>query len=197
MRWRRIALCALIVGGCSAPGRSIVVSAGPSAPSGVPSTDVAEGPTTPTAASPVIESDCPGGSVAVGAPPDTPEFLAVVRAVHRDPDNFGEIYVEPNGTVVIQYVGDNAGRSRVEEKVPDDMEVRWQQVRYSRTELGRIQDEIVARRIDGVYWTGSGNACNAVTVGVDEDSLNEIRRLLADEFGDAVHVLASELPIAW
>jgi hypothetical protein len=144
----------------------------------------------------VIESDCPGGTVAVGSPPETPEFLELVGAVHRDPDNFDTIYVDPTGIVVIEYVGDNAGRPAVEKKIPPGMEVRWRQVRYSRTELRRIQDEIMERHLAGVYWTGSGNACNAVTVGVDEDSINEIRRLLAETYGDAVHVVASGPVIA-
>jgi hypothetical protein len=147
--------------------------------------------------SPKIETDCPGGSVAVGSPPESPEFLAVVRAVHRDPDNFGEIYVDPTGIVVIQYVGDNAGRPAVEEEIPGDMEVVWRQVRHSRTELRRIQDEITERRLPGVYWTGSGNACNAVKVGVDEHSIDEIGQLLADNYGDAVYVVPSEPIIAW
>lgn len=152
-------------------------------------------PVTP-AATQVIESDCPGGTVAVGSPPETPEFLAVVRAVNRDPDNFDSIYVDPTGIVVIEYVGDNAGRPAVEEKIPAGMQVRWQQVRYSRTELRRIQDEIMERHLAGVWWAGSGNACNAVTVGVDAGSIDEIRRLLAETYGDAVHVVTSGPVIA-
>lgn len=148
------------------------------------------------AATPVIESDCPGGPVGVGPAPDTPEVLAVVEAVHTDPDNFDTIYFDIHGVMVIEYVGDNAGRAAVEAKLTPEMEVRWVQVRYSRSELQRIQKEIVDRRLDGVYWVASGSVCNAVTVGVDKDSIDEVRQLLAEAYGDAVHVVASGPVIA-
>jgi len=189
---------AVLSGGLRSPidgSGAVPASAAPTETAAEPTGTASAVAVTP-GATPVIESDCPGGSVAVGSPPETPEFLALVGAVHHDPDNFDTIYVDPNGIVVIEYVGDNAGRPAVEGKIPPGLEVRWRQVRHSRTELRRIQDEITERRLAGVWWTGSGNACNAVTVGVDKDSIDEIRRMLAETYGDAVHVVASGPVIA-
>ena len=169
---------------------AVLTSATPTETAAEP-TDTASAVSATPASTPVVESDCPDGAVGVGPAQETPESFAVVEAVHTDPDNFDTVYFDVYGVLVIEYVGDNAGRAAVETKLTPEMEVRWVQVRYSRTELRRIQDEIVDRHLDGVYWVGSGSVCNAVTVGVDEESIDEVRQLLAEAYGDAVHVVAS------
>jgi hypothetical protein len=189
---------AVLSGGWTSPidgSGSVPASAAPRETAAEPTGTASALSATP-AATPVIESDCPGGTVDVGPAQETPEYFAVVEAVNTDPDNFDSIYFDVDGVLVIQYVGENAGRAAVEKKLNPDMEVRWVQVRYSKTELRRIQDEIVGRELVGVYWVGSGSVCNAVTVGVDEDSIDEIRQLLAEAYGDAVHIVASGPVIA-
>ena len=122
--------------------------------------------------------------------------LAVIEAVNADPANFAGVYIEKDGSLVIQYVGADAGRAKVEPTVISGLNVRWEKVDYSRTELSQIAQEIRTLNLKDVYSVSAGTSRNLVIVGVGPNgSLSEVSQLLA-KYGDAVRIeSSSEIPI--
>jgi hypothetical protein len=118
---------------------------------------------------------------------------AIVRAVNTDTDNFGGIYLERG--LVIQYVGDNAGRVAIEQLLIPGVEVRWEQVKYTAGQLRRIMSEIRERHLEGVVWIALDTIHNQVEVGVTPSgSVSEVAQALAT-YGDAVRVEAGAVHI--
>jgi len=122
--------------------------------------------------------------------------LAIVRAVNVDTDNFGGIYLERDGTLVIQYVGANANRAAIDPLLIPGIEVRWERVEHSRSELNRILGAIRhlwdAGALKGVVAIGIDTINNQVEVSVGPGgSVDDVARLLA-KYGNAVRVEAGE-----
>ena len=92
--------------------------------------------------------------------------LAVVEAVDTDTMNFGGIYLDAGNTLVIEYVGANAGRAAVDSILDPRISVRWQQVDRSRAELDEIAASIKDSHLDGVVMIGIDTIHNQVEVTV-------------------------------
>ncbi len=107
--------------------------------------------------------------------------------VHADPVNFGGVYVDEDGALVIQYVGANAGRATVEELLASGVAVRWEKVERSQVDLMRILREVRDRHVEGVFMVSIDTIENQVKVGFDPDaSVGDLAQTLANEYGDAV-----------
>jgi hypothetical protein len=127
----------------------------------------------------------------------------VVGAINRDTVNFGGVYLDENGVLVIQYVGENGGRAAVEQLLPPGAAVRWVKVDRSRVELDRIQTAITDRIAKGeadlgdVFSVAIDTVPNQVLVSLFHGSVSEVSQLLAAEYGDAVRVeFNSDIPVA-
>jgi len=119
--------------------------------------------------------------------PETRRF-AVIHAVNTDPVNFGGVYLEDDGTLVILYVGANAGGAIVE-RLASGMAVRWEKVERSSGELRQAATEIRERSLNGVTWIAIDTIRNRVHVGVGPGgSVADVSRLLAEDYGDGVYV---------
>ena len=116
--------------------------------------------------------------------------LAVIQAVNEDPDNFGGVLVTQDGSIVVFFVGSNAGRAEVESKVGPLLRVEWRHVERSYTDLMRILREISDRNIEGVFALSIDVATNQVSVRVTPPELViRVSLALAPEYGDAVVVV--------
>jgi hypothetical protein len=114
--------------------------------------------------------------------------LPVIEAVNADRVNFGGVFIDNDGTLVIQYYGANAGAAAVEPLIVPGLPVRWEQVTRTREELDRIHAEIVASWPNGVGGIGLDTIKNQVVVTVfDAAILSEITHELA-RYGDAVRI---------
>ena len=117
--------------------------------------------------------------------------LAVVEAVNTDTMNFGGIYLDAGNTLVIEYVGANAGRAAVDSILDPRISVRWQQVDRSRAELDEIAASIKDSHLDGVVMIGIDTIHNQVEVTVSpSDKVGDLLGLLSSEYGAGVNVVA-------
>jgi len=115
--------------------------------------------------------------------------LAVIGAVNTDTENFGGVYIDDDGALVVQYVGSNDGRANVERYVTAGLAVRWVKVERSRAELNRIKTEIRDRHLEEVNMIALDTKNNQIRVFVGTgEAFESIARVLAEEFGDAVAV---------
>lgn len=123
--------------------------------------------------------------------------LWVIGAVNSDPVNFGGVYIDSDAVLVIQYVGANAGRAAVEQRLTPGVAVRWEKVEHNRSELTQIAGEIMDLHLAGVFAISSGTSRNLVIVTVGPSgSVSEVSRVLAAKYGDAVHVeFSADIPV--
>jgi hypothetical protein len=119
--------------------------------------------------------------------PEAPQ-LQVIGAVNSDPVNFGGVYLDGAGTLVIQYVGANLGRAAVEDKLTSGVSVRWDRVERSAADLMRILREIRARDFNGVFAIAIHTMNNQVEVTVSPSEIDHIAQLLESAYGNAVAV---------
>lgn len=122
--------------------------------------------------------------------------IKVVEAVNSDAANFGIPFLADDGVLVLQYFDEEA-RAVIAAQVPQGLEVRWEKVEYSQSELWRIASEIGDLNLDGVFAISTGTSRNRVVVKVGPSgSVDEVRQTLA-AYGAAVLVEgSSDLPIA-
>lgn len=133
-----------------------------------------------------------GGAEDVTGEDLDPAVLAAVEAVNDDPENFGVPSLDDEGVLVIAYVGQNAGRAAVEERLTTAVKVRWEQVKYSWSELRRIRSEIFDLRLDGVFGVSSGTNRNRVVVKVGPSgSVSKVTEALKG-YGEIVVVESSD-----
>lgn len=164
----------------------------PERPSGV-GFDQQQGSLTPQATS-LMQATLPPVTATpsnVSATPATdPEVarLRVIEAVNGDPVNFGGVYLDEAGDLVIQYVGANAGRATVEEVLRPGMSVRWDKVDRSHADLMRLLRQVRERNLDGVSAISIDTLKNQVKVRVDPGQADAISPILEREYGDAVAV---------
>jgi hypothetical protein len=123
--------------------------------------------------------------------------LGVVEAVNTDPVNFGGVYLDADGTLVILYVGTNAGRACVEAVLDPGLAVRWQQVERSQADLMRILRKIGNRNIEGVVAISIDTMNNQVDVLVAENDpgAEAATATLNAMFGSEVEVRTGPPPI--
>jgi hypothetical protein len=128
---------------------------------------------------------------------DPDALIPAVAAINRDTANFGGSYLDENGVMVIEYVGDNAGRAAVEQLLPPGASVRWVQVERSRAELDQVQNAIAARAAGGetalayVVLIGLDTINNRVEVTVSPPGdAAAVADLLTREYGAAVYVIS-------
>jgi len=152
-------------------------------------TSVATPPGASSSGSPTALVDC-AGSTRV-SPGDAVLTPAVV-AVNTDEANFGGVYVDSGGALVVQYVGTNSGRPAVERVLDPSVCVRWERVERSAADLKRIIAAIMARNLNGVAAAGIDTLANRVEVVVwPPDEVDQVALLLGSEYGTAVSVVAS------
>lgn len=84
---------------------------------------------------------------------------AAIAAVSSDPLNFGGVYIERDGTLVIQYVGQNAGHAAVEAKLVPGVSARWEKVARNQLDLVGTAVAIRDLNLEGV------NAIAVDTIG--------------------------------
>jgi hypothetical protein len=180
-----IGLVAVLAVGVGVAGLGVTQLGGIGSSKPGPSTAVATERLEPTNAPPSLDAE--GVEAA---------RIAVVEAINADRANFGVPYVDEDGVLVIPYVGENAGRAAVEEVLTPGLAVRWEKVEYSRSELGRIADEIKDMHLEGVFAISSGTSQNRVIVKVGPwGSADEVSRALAG-YGAAVLVeVSSDVPV--
>lgn len=149
---------------------------------------------TATASTPVDPSVMPEPSSPLGlgyAELDAARQEAL-EAVNADPANFGGAYLDKDGVLVIQYVGTNAGRPSVEEKLKPGVPVRWERVDRNQTDLLRIAQEVKGRGLNGVFLIAIDTIRNRVTVSVGPSgSLAQVEEVLSGEYGAGVAVVFS------
>jgi hypothetical protein len=150
---------------------------------------------------PVLASPSSGSVTPTSAPQllAGPELeaakLQVIAAVNSDLEHFGVPYVADDGVLVLQYFDEDA-RAAVEAQMPAGLEVRWEKIDYSRSELRRIASEIAGLNLDGVFAISSGTVRNRVVVKVGPSgSVDVVRQALA-RYGAAVEVeTSSDVPV--
>lgn len=114
----------------------------------------------------------------------------VIQAVNENPDHFGGVLVNQDGSLLILYVGSNAGRQLVEDMIASGLSVQWRQVERSYNDLMQILREISDRNYDGVWALSIDASNNQVEVRVSPDELvPTVASALAPEYGDAVLVV--------
>ena len=96
--------------------------------------------------------------------------IPVIEAVNTDADNFGGVYLDGTGTLVIQYVDANAGRAAIEKLIGPGVPVRWEAVTRSQSALLGLKDQVVKAWPDGVYSVGLDTTSNEVNVTVLPDA---------------------------
>lgn len=120
--------------------------------------------------------------------------LKVIQAVNEDPDHFGGVLVQDDGSLVVLYVGANDGRTAVEEHVSDGLSVLWRKVDHSYSELMRVLRETSDRNLDGVWALSIDAANNQVKVRVSPaDRATEIAGTLTD-VGTPITVVGTDNP---
>jgi hypothetical protein len=105
--------------------------------------------------------------------------------------------------LVIQYVGANAGRAAVEQKITCAEAVRWEMVERSRADLDRILTGIGNRlqsgeaELSGVFAVELDTINNQIVVWVGPGgSLTDASHFLAAAYGEAVRVeFSSDIPV--
>jgi hypothetical protein len=118
-----------------------------------------------------------------------------VVAVNTDTTNFGGVYLDTDGTLVIQYVGANAGRAAVEAVLDPKVCVRWQKVDRSRADLDQIMTAITDRNLNGVGAVAIDTLDNRVEVDVyPPEDVAQLALLFGTEYGAAVNVVALSAP---
>lgn len=119
--------------------------------------------------------------------------LSVIDAVNTDRMNFGGVYLDDAGALVIQYVGANAGRAAVEARLTPEVVVRWERVERNADTLYNMVTEIRQSKLAGVVWIAIDTIQNRVEVRVGPSgSAAEVRADLEARYGQ--DALASKLP---
>lgn len=169
----------------------VAVAPRPERPSGVgfdqPASSLTP-PATSALATRLSASSTPGNYSVTPATDPEAASLRIIEAVNGDPVNFGGVYIDEAGGLVIQYVGANAGRAAVEEVLGPDVSVRWEKVDRSQAELMRILRQIRDRNLDGVSAISIDTLNNQVEVRVDPGQADALSPILESEYGDAVAV---------
>lgn len=123
--------------------------------------------------------------------------VPLAEAVNGDPDNFGVPYLDEDGAFVVQYVGENLGRPAVERQLSPDLQLRWEKVDYSRSELRRIGADVRDLNLDGVVAISMGSQRNRVIVKVGPSGSVEKVAEAVSAFGKAVQVESTtDMPLA-
>jgi hypothetical protein len=206
MKQPAIVLLALALTACSsvgAPARLPSPTDG-TEPSSMPALGSPATGSEPTATAPPRPAEAPSpvspspAGESATPPPDVEAIQdRVIEAVNADWANFGGVYLERDGTLVIQYVGANAGRAAVEEVLEPGVSVRWEQVERSRADLMAILREVRDRDLEGVVAVGIDTINNQVEVTVDPSQhFDEVSQILGSEYSDAVAVVAGEPMVA-
>jgi hypothetical protein len=115
--------------------------------------------------------------------------LAAIEAINTDSEQFGGVYIDEAGVLVIQYVGENRGRAAVERVLVPEVAVRWVQVERSQDELARIANEIRQRKLDGVFAISIETLTNRVEIWLDEYApRSTLAAAFAAEYADAIFI---------
>jgi hypothetical protein len=159
-------------------------------------------PTTVESAGPtVMSTEVPPTSTPAAVASLSPQALeaaqlVVIEAVHADPVNFGDVYIDDSGALVIQYYGANEGKEAIDAVIQSGLPVRWEKVARSLDELLRIKDEIVANWPNGVSAICIDSMQNQVVVEVFRTELiGDIAEVLGATYGDAVRVEQGGIPV--
>ena len=138
----------------------------------------------------------PAGVSATPPPADLEAVrLSVIEVVNADTANFGGIYVEDDGTLVIQYVGANAGRTAVDERLTPGVAVRWEKVDRSHGDLIRTLREIRAEKLDGVVMVAVDTIRNQVEVTVSpSERAAAVASAVQDRYGASAAVKPTDDP---
>jgi hypothetical protein len=154
-----------------------------------------EGSSAPASAQPPDDGrSTPGPNVAATQATTDSEAVrqAVIAAVMSDPTNFGGVYIERDGTLVIQSRGQGAARAAVEAMLIPGIPVRWEEVERSRSDLLRVAEQIRDRNIPGVFGIAVDTIHNQVAVSVGPTgSLSVVEATLSADYGPAVAVVFS------
>jgi hypothetical protein len=129
--------------------------------------------------------------VTMSEPSTDPEAarLAAIEAINTDSEQFGGVYIDEAGVLVIQYVGENRGRAAVERVLVPEVAVRWVQVERSQDELARIANEIRQRKLDGVFAISIETLTNRVEIWLDEYApRSTLAAAFAAEYADAIFI---------
>jgi hypothetical protein len=180
-----------VVSGTLAIGVMVVVAAvilGPLRPAHVDGT---------SSAAPVVQ---PSLLPTLASPAEVEDTqFAVIATVNSDPENFGGIIAEDDGTLVVQYVGTNAGRAAVERVLTPAVTVRWVKVDRSAARLMTIVHEIFDRDLEGVLGIGLDTPRNQVEVRLwaGSPSIDDVSEQLTADYGEAVRVVVTpDIPMA-
>lgn len=115
-----------------------------------------------------------------------------MKTVNTDTTNFGGVYLDSIGVLVIQYVSANAARAALEAVLDPRLCIRWQKVDRSRAQLDHIMTAITDRNLNGVGAVAIDTLDNQVEVDVyPPEVVAELSLLLGSEYGAAVNVVAS------
>jgi hypothetical protein len=152
----------------------------------------------------------PGPTCAPASPPPSQRAscseseasqLTLIQAVNEDRINFGGVYLDHSGVLVIQYVGANAGRAAVEQLIGCAEAVRWVKVERSAADLFRIIDELSSfidvhrPEFRDVFAVSIDTIGNQVEVSVGPSgSVADLEAFLNPIYGNAVRVQFSSDP---
>jgi hypothetical protein len=77
----------------------------------------------------------------------------IMDMIAADPENFGGVYLEQDGTVHILYIAGNPARERVARLIPHDVAVKWTEVNYSWATLEQAYYDLIAEANAGAPYT--------------------------------------------
>lgn len=118
---------------------------------------------------------------------------SVIAAITSNPSDFGGVYIERDGTLVIQYLQQGAGRASIEAMLVPGVSFRWEEVERSQSDLLRIAHEIRDRNLPGVFAISVDTIHNQVTVSVGAaDSMASVAEALSAQYPSGVSVVFSD-----